>query len=38
MKISNLNDYGYSKYRELAGVELIAEDYRYTDTPAKLFL
>lgn len=31
------NDYGFSKYRELSSVELIAEDNEYTDVSARLF-
>jgi hypothetical protein len=30
-------DYGFTKDRELAKVELLAEDYDYTDTQTRLF-
>lgn len=31
-------DYGFSKDRELLSVELVAEDYEYTETGSRLFL
>jgi hypothetical protein len=31
-------DYGFTKDRELLTVELLAEDYAYTDTGTRLFL
>lgn len=31
-------DYGFSKDRELLSVELLAEDYEYTETGSRLFL
>jgi hypothetical protein len=31
-------DYGFSKDRELLSVELVAEDYEYTETGSCLFL
>lgn len=31
-------DYGFAKDRELQSVELLAEDYDYTETGSKLFL
>ncbi len=31
-------DYGFPKNRELLSVELVAEDYEYTETGSRLFL
>ncbi|MEM9282092.1 MAG: hypothetical protein AAGA96_09715 [Verrucomicrobiota bacterium] len=31
-------DYGFRKDQELASVELVADDYEYTDAPSRLFL
>lgn len=31
-------DYGFRKDRELDCVELVADDYEYTDAPSRLFL
>lgn len=31
-------DYGFSHEREMDSVELLAEDYQYTDTRTRLFL
>ena len=31
-------DYGFAKDRELLSVELVAEDYEYTETGSRLFL
>ena len=37
-KFVDENDLGYSSQRELDKVELLAEDYQYTDTGTMLFL